>query len=71
MFTFSASKCIKRPCAGRNKIEGERRSYKGNDMATSQMSEVIPHLRRAVLVRERAGLTDGQLFGPLHIYSGG
>jgi DNA-directed RNA polymerase specialized sigma24 family protein len=30
-------------------------------MATSQMSEVIQHLRRAVLLREGAGLTDGQL----------
>src|SRR5438105_7472377 len=30
-------------------------------MATSQMSEVIQHLRRAVLLRDGAGLTDGQL----------
>jgi RNA polymerase sigma factor (sigma-70 family) len=30
-------------------------------MAASQMSEVIQHLRRAVLLREGAGLTDGQL----------
>jgi RNA polymerase sigma factor (sigma-70 family) len=30
-------------------------------MGTSQMSEVIQHLRRAVLLREGAGLTDGQL----------
>src|SRR5215510_5167446 len=30
-------------------------------MAISQMSEVIQHLRRAVLLREVAGLTDGQL----------
>src|SRR5262245_28203325 len=30
-------------------------------MATSPMSEVIRHLRRAVLLREGAGLTDGQL----------
>jgi hypothetical protein len=30
-------------------------------MATSQMSEVIQHLRRTVLVRDGAGLTDGQL----------
>ena len=30
-------------------------------MAISQMSEVIQHLRRAVLLREGAGLTDGQL----------
>src|SRR5438093_7876265 len=31
------------------------------DMATSQMSEVIQLLRRAVLLRDGAGLTDGQL----------
>src|SRR5208283_4736540 len=30
-------------------------------MATSPMSEVIHHLRRAVLLRDGAGLTDGQL----------
>jgi RNA polymerase sigma factor (sigma-70 family) len=30
-------------------------------MATSQTSEVIRHLRRAVLLRDGAGLTDGQL----------
>src|SRR5262245_10737214 len=30
-------------------------------MATSQMSEVIQHLRSAVLLRDGAGLTDGQL----------
>src|SRR6516162_4822686 len=30
-------------------------------MATSQASEVIRHLRRAVLLRDGAGLTDGQL----------
>jgi len=30
-------------------------------MATSQMSEVIQHLRRAVLLQEGVGLTDGQL----------
>jgi RNA polymerase sigma factor (sigma-70 family) len=30
-------------------------------MATSQMSEVIQHLRRAVLLRDGAGMTDGQL----------
>jgi RNA polymerase sigma factor (sigma-70 family) len=32
-------------------------------MASSQMSEVIQHLRRAVLLQEGAGLTDGQLLG--------
>src|SRR5262249_60877439 len=56
-----AKKCIKRPCAGSNKIEGEHRPYKGNDMATSQMSEIIQHLRRTVLLREGAGLADGPL----------
>src|SRR5947207_66570 len=30
-------------------------------MASSQMSEVLQHLGRAVLLREGAGLTDGQL----------
>jgi RNA polymerase sigma factor (sigma-70 family) len=30
-------------------------------MAAGQMSEVIQHLRSAVLLRDRAGLTDGQL----------
>jgi RNA polymerase sigma factor (sigma-70 family) len=30
-------------------------------MATSQLSEVVQHLRRTVLLREGAGLTDGQL----------
>ena len=30
-------------------------------MATSQMSEVVPYLRRTVLLRDGAGLTDGQL----------
>jgi RNA polymerase sigma factor (sigma-70 family) len=30
-------------------------------MATSQMCEVIQHLRRAMLLRDGAGLTDGQL----------
>src|SRR6516165_10140593 len=30
-------------------------------MATNQLSEVIQHLRRTVLVRDGAGLTDGQL----------
>src|SRR6266571_4733914 len=30
-------------------------------MPTSQMSEAIQHLRRSVLLRDGAGLTDGQL----------
>src|SRR5262249_55369141 len=30
-------------------------------MADSQMSEVVQHLRRAALLRDGAGLTDGQL----------
>jgi RNA polymerase sigma factor (sigma-70 family) len=32
-------------------------------MATGQTSEFIQHLRRAVLLRDGAGLTDGQLLG--------
>jgi len=32
-------------------------------MATTQTSKVIQHLRRAVLVQDGAGLTDGQLLG--------
>src|SRR5205823_8675279 len=41
------------------KVEGDRRPRKGRDMATSQMSEVIQHLRR--VLRDGAGLADGQL----------
>jgi RNA polymerase sigma factor (sigma-70 family) len=33
----------------------------GTDLATSQMSEVIQHLRTAVLLRDGARVTDGQL----------
>jgi hypothetical protein len=40
---------------------GEHCPAKGNDMATSQMSEVIQHLRSAVLQDDEAGLTEGQL----------
>src|SRR5262245_28948960 len=40
---------------------GEHCPAKGNDMATSPMSEVIQRLRSAVLLRDGAGLTDGQL----------
>src|SRR5436305_8152828 len=32
-------------------------------MAASQMSDVIQHLRRTVLVRDGKGLTDGHLLG--------
>jgi RNA polymerase sigma factor (sigma-70 family) len=32
-------------------------------MATSQINAVVQHLRRTVLLREGAGLTDGQLLG--------
>jgi hypothetical protein len=35
--------------------------WRRNVMATGPMSEVIRHLRRAVLLPEGAGLTDGQL----------
>jgi len=34
---------------------------KGSRMATSQISGVLQHLRRTVLLRDGAGLTDGQL----------
>src|SRR5215470_4871733 len=34
---------------------------KGSEMATSQMCGVMQHLRRTVLLRDGAGLTDGQL----------
>jgi RNA polymerase sigma factor (sigma-70 family) len=54
-------KCINRPCAASNKVEDGHCFYKGNHMATSPMTEVIQHLRRAVLLRDGAGLTDGQL----------
>jgi RNA polymerase sigma factor (sigma-70 family) len=32
-------------------------------MATSRMDRVVQHLRRAVLLQDGAGLTDGQLLG--------
>ena len=32
-------------------------------MAPSQMGDFLRHLRRAVLLRDGAGLTDGQLLG--------
>src|SRR5438132_9446021 len=57
----SAKKCIKPRRAASNKVEGACRPHKGNAMATSPMSEVLQHLRRAVLLRDGAGLTDGQL----------
>src|SRR5262249_11352360 len=47
--------------ASSSKREGDQRPDNGNDMATRQMSEVIRHLRSAVLLRDGAGLTDGQL----------
>src|SRR5262249_15018224 len=52
-------KCIKRRRAGSSKVEGDARPHKGNDMATSQMSDVIQHLRMHLC--EGASLTDGQL----------
>src|SRR4029077_5891576 len=52
---------IKRPGAGSSKLEGEFRRYKRSDMATGQRSGVIQHLRRAMLLRDGAGLTDQQL----------
>src|ERR1700722_8073308 len=53
------SRGSKPPPAGSSKVEGDRRPRKGRDMATSQMSEVILHLRR--VLRDGAGLADGQL----------
>ena len=34
-----------------------------NEMATGQMNSVIRHLRRATLLRDGGGMTDGQLLG--------
>src|SRR5213078_2213718 len=55
--------CIKRLCARNSKGRGRRchPPRKRDEMATNQMSEVIQHLRRTVLLRDGAGLTDGQL----------
>jgi RNA polymerase sigma factor (sigma-70 family) len=54
-------KCKNRRSAGNGTIEGEHPSCKGTDMPSRQTSEVLQHLRRAVLLSEGAGLTDGQL----------
>src|SRR5260370_7553129 len=35
----------------------------GRRMATNHMSEIVQQLRRAVLLQDGAGLTDGQLLG--------
>src|SRR5262249_44498446 len=56
-----------RLCPGNSKGRGGRCSptvearCTGSDMATSQMNGVIQHLRKAVLLRDGAGLTDGEL----------
>jgi RNA polymerase sigma factor (sigma-70 family) len=55
------NKSMKRPGPGSSKIAGEGSSKNGEDMATSQMSEFIQRLRRTALLRDGAGLTDGQL----------
>src|SRR6266498_2094287 len=47
--------------AGQLQVEARRGHYGVNDMATSVMNPVIHQLRRAVLLRDGAGLTDGQL----------
>src|SRR5262249_54094954 len=39
----------------------EAATQEARQMATSHRIEVIPHIRRAVLLRNGAGLTDGQL----------
>src|SRR5262249_42664793 len=49
--------------AGNSKVGGQRRPPTGRSMATSHTSKVIRHLRRAVLLRDGAGMTDGQLLG--------
>src|SRR5262249_41708048 len=54
-------KCIKWSCAARNKVEDGHRPYKGMDMATGRMSEVLQPLRRVVVPPDKAGRTDGQL----------
>src|SRR5438552_5423681 len=48
---------------GRSRRSGSQRSRVGKEvkMATSRISGVIEHLRRAVLLQDGAGLTDGQL----------
>ncbi len=59
----SEKSCIKPSGARNSKGRGRwcRPPRKQDAMATSQMSEVIQHLRRTVLLRDGAGLTDGQL----------
>src|SRR5262249_12024190 len=52
-----------RPGAGNSKVEGGLRQRQGNPMPTSQISEGIQRLRKTVLQRDGAGLTDGQLLG--------
>jgi RNA polymerase sigma factor (sigma-70 family) len=42
-------------------VEASGAANGGWEMPTSQLSEVIQHLRRTVLLRDEAGLTDGQL----------
>src|SRR5262245_56826405 len=43
------------------RVEGDPCQHKGRDVATSQMTEIIQHLRRTMLLRDGAGMTDGQL----------
>src|SRR5262249_21299342 len=47
--------------AGNSKVEGEHRPLTGRLMPNGKTSKVIQHLHRAVLLRDGAGLTDGQL----------
>src|SRR5437660_1458225 len=42
-------------------VEGGWCGQRGCDMPSSQMSDVIQHLRRTVLLRHGADVTDGQL----------
>src|SRR5579871_4059406 len=46
--------------AGNSKVEGQR-LLTGRPMANRDSQQAIQHLRRAVLVRDGAGMTDGQL----------
>jgi RNA polymerase sigma factor (sigma-70 family) len=53
--------CIKPLFTGSTNKEDDCRSYKGTAMATSPMSGFIQHLRSALFIGDRAGLTDGRL----------
>src|SRR5262249_30316869 len=50
-----------RPGAGNRKGRRSGAGHPGSVMPTCPMSEVLQYLRRTVLLRDGAGLTDGQL----------